>query len=248
MFAVVLSRRFSRSVIRAIVTDIEGTTTALSFVHEVLFPYARQRLGAFVRTHAHEPEVRGELLEVERIAGVRGLEAVIDALTAWADADRKISPLITLPGLLWREGYARGELVGHVYEDAARNLRAWHGRGMRLYVYSSGSVEAQRLLFAHTPYGDMTPLFSGYFDTRTGHKREAASYRAIAIEMADAPESILFLSDIVEELDAAYTAGWHTRWVVRAGEHPAHPPHGLVRDFDGIGFDPAAPSNQRTVG
>ena len=202
--------------IKAILTDIEGTTTSIEFVHKTLFPYARARIRRFVKAHAHESAVRKELAEVARLEG-RELtpEQAGEALEKWIDEDRKVTPLKSLQGLIWRKGYEAGELKGHVYPDAPEYLRQWHKRGIRLYVYSSGSVEAQKLIFGHTEYGDLTPLFSGYFDTRVGGKREAPSYKKILLDTGIPGSSMLFLSDVGEELDAARQAGMKTTQLVR---------------------------------
>lgn len=226
--------------IQAVLTDIEGTTSSLSFVHDVLFPYARAAIPKFVFERRHDPEVAAILAAVRAEAGIPHADdaAVVAQLRAWIDADKKITPLKALQGLIWARGYAQGELRGHVYADAAVALRAWHARGLKLAVYSSGSVLAQRLLFAHTDYGDLTPLFSGFFDTTTGPKRESTSYRRIADALATAPAAILFLSDIEAELDAARAAGMQTQWLVR-GAPPtsvaaAHP---QVASFSEILFN-----------
>lgn len=225
--------------IKAILTDIEGTTSSLSFVHEVLFPYARAHIGEFIRAHAGEQALVEQLQAVEQEAGRRlELEETIEQLQQWIDQDRKVTPLKSLQGMLWEAGYRSGDFRGHVYEDAVRNLRQWHHSGIRLFVYSSGSVKAQQLLFGFSDYGDLTPLFSGYFDTHIGHKRESSSYEAIASEIGVRAGDILFLSDIREELDAARAAGMQTRWLVRdettvdpAADHPQ------VRNFDAISLD-----------
>lgn len=221
--------------IRAILTDIEGTTSSLSFVKDILFPYARQRLRAFVDAHGQEPAVARELAEVARFAG-RALSPAeaADQLVAWIDEDRKATPLKALQGMIWETGYRQGDFFGHIYEDAARRLREWQAAGLRLYVFSSGSVQAQQLLFAHTEFGDLTPLFSGYFDTRIGPKQEPAAYRAIAEAIGLPSEDILFLSDIEGELEAARAAGMATTRLVREdGPNPASR-HPLARDFDEI--------------
>lgn len=221
--------------VQAILTDIEGTTSALAFVKDTLFPYARQRLDDFIRAHAADPEV-AQLLEQARaeVGADLNQDALIAQLRAWIDADRKITPLKSLQGLIWEEGYKNGELTGHVYPDAVRCLRDWKARGLDLYVYSSGSVQAQRLLFGHSTYGDLTPLFSGYFDTTLGHKREVASYRAIAAAIGLPAAAILFLSDVVEELDAARGAGMQTLWLVREGPLDPAASHRQVSDFEAI--------------
>ncbi len=223
--------------IQAILTDIEGTTSSLSFVKEVLFPYSRAHLADFVRAQAQTPAVRAQLDEVSRLAGrTLTLAEAIAQLTAWIDADKKITPLKALQGLIWEAGYTQDDYQGHVYEDAVRQLRAWRQQGLKLYVFSSGSVLAQKLLFGHTAWGDLTPLFSGYFDTTIGNKREAAAYHAIAGKISLPPADILFLSDIREELDAAHAAGMRTVWLVRDGALPTDAGHPLARNFDTISF------------
>lgn len=206
--------------IKAIVTDIEGTTSSIDFVHKVLFPYARERIADFVRKNAENPEVREQIEAVGREVGDDHipLEEAILHLLEWIDEDRKITPLKTLQGMLWEEGYRRGDFTGHIYPDAVEWLRRWHGQGIRLYVYSSGSVQAQKLLFAHSDAGDLTPLFSGYFDTTIGSKREAESYRLITEALELPPAEILFLSDMPAELEAAKTAGMSVLGLARQGE------------------------------
>ncbi|BAV32492.1 haloacid dehalogenase [Sulfuricaulis limicola] len=221
--------------IKAILTDIEGTTSSLSFVKDVLFPYARERMAEFVRAHTAEPAVRKELDEVRRITGENLSDPeVIEQLIRWIDEDRKITPLKSLQGMIWEDGYKKGDFRGHMYEDAARHLKQWQQAGLRLYVFSSGSVQAQKLLFAHTEYGDLTPLFSGYFDTTVGSKREADSYCKIAEAIDTAPGDILFLSDIREELDAARAAGMQVTWLVRDGATDPGATHRQARNFDEI--------------
>ena len=220
---------------RAILTDIEGTTSSLSFVKDVLFPYARERMEAFVTGHAGEPAVARELEDVNRLAG-RQLTPVEAArqLVEWIDQDRKVTPLKALQGMIWEAGYREGAFFGHVYSDAVRKLREWHEAGLALYIFSSGSVHAQRLLFGHTEQGDLTPLFSGYYDTRIGAKQEADAYRAIAADIGLPAESILFLSDTLGELDAARSAGFKTTWLVRGDDPATSGSHPLARDFDEI--------------
>lgn len=221
--------------IRAILTDIEGTTSSLSFVKEVLFPYSRQHIGQFIADHAGDAEVARELEETSRLAGKNlSLDAARDQLIEWIDLDRKVTPLKALQGMIWAAGYRNGDFHGHIYEDAARQLQAWKAAGLSLYVFSSGSVAAQKLLFAHTQHGDLTPLFSGYFDTRVGAKQECASYNAIAEQIGLPAEAILFLSDIDGELDAARQAGLQTIKLLREGALPADSLHKTVRTFDEI--------------
>jgi enolase-phosphatase E1 len=223
--------------IRAIVTDIEGTTSSIDFVKDVLFPYARKRLPAFVETHADKPEVQHWLHEAAKEAGIieASRQEIIELLLGWIDQDRKSTALKALQGMIWKEGYEAGEYRAHVYPEVSARLHAWRADGLHLYVYSSGSVPAQRLFFRYSDAGDLTPLFAGYFDTETGPKRESASYAKIADAIDERPEHILFLSDIVEELDAAREAGLQTGWLLRPPQAvPADPRHPAYADFDAI--------------
>jgi len=211
--------------VRAVVLDIEGTTSAIAFVKETLFPFAEGALDGFLRDYGKEPEVSAILDEVRALAPGQDPAA---ALRGWMARDEKVTPLKALQGLIWRKGFEDGALRGHLWPDVAPCLRAWAAGGIALRIYSSGSVEAQRLLFGHSEAGDLTPLLSGYDDTRTGPKREAASYAAIAAAAGQTPGAMLFLSDVVEELDAAAAAGLATCQIVRAedgtlesGRHPA---------------------------
>jgi enolase-phosphatase E1 len=220
--------------IKAIVTDIEGTTTSISFVADVLFPYARAHMAEFIRSHAGEAQMRALLREVGAVCGQDLDEGkAIAQLICWIDEDRKIGPLKVIQGLIWEGGYRNGDFKGHVYPDVVKKLREWKEAGMALYVYSSGSIHAQQLLFGHTEYGDLTPLFSGYFDTRVGAKQEADSYRKIAEQIARPPGEILFLSDIAAELDAAQLVGFNTCQLLREGAMSAGS-HPHATDFDEV--------------
>lgn len=221
--------------IKTILTDIEGTTSSLSFVKDVLFPYARERMGEFIRQHAKVPAVQHAMEEVRRLSGNKLSDSeVINQLIRWIDEDKKITPLKSLQGMIWEEGYKKGDFKGHMYDDAVLHLKKWKQAGLRLYVFSSGSIQAQKLLFGHTEHGDLTPLFSGYFDTTIGNKRESDSYRKIAEAIGTAPGDILFLSDIKEELDAARAAGMPVTWLVRDGALDSNATHSQVRNFDEI--------------
>ncbi|HET6433476.1 acireductone synthase [Dyella sp.] len=224
--------------IRAIVTDIEGTTSSIDFVRDVLFPYARKRLPAFIETHVDTPEVQHWLHEAAREAGLieADRQEVIEMLLRWIDEDRKSTALKALQGMIWKEGYEAGDYRAHLYGEVPARLRAWRAQGLKLYVYSSGSVPAQKLFFRHSEAGDLGPLFAGYFDTQTGPKREAASYTAIAEAIGEQPAHILFLSDILQELDAARLAGFQTAWLLRdpLQELPPSAAHPAYRDFDAI--------------
>lgn len=198
-----------------ILTDIEGTTTAIAFVKDTLFPFAAGELDAFLDARADDPAVAAILAEVRAAAPGEDPRA---ALRRWMAEDAKVTPLKTLQGLIWQAGYLDGRLKGHLWPDVALCLRAWSRAGLRLAVYSSGSVGAQKLLFGHTEGGDLTPLFDGFFDTRVGAKRDAASYATIAAGLHVPPGEVLFLSDVVEELDAAAAAGLRTCQLVRTGD------------------------------
>ena len=201
--------------VRAILTDIEGTTSSLAFVKDVLFPYARNALPTFVK--ARESQIKDIVADIAATVGKPHLTAqeTIDTLLQWMDEDRKVTPLKTLQGMVWERGYESGELKSHVYEDAVYALSAWHTAGLKIYVYSSGSIAAQKLLFSHTPHGDLSWLFSGYFDTTTGPKLESRSYEKIAVSLQLPPASVVFLSDHAGETQAAATAGMQTVLVAR---------------------------------
>lgn len=222
----------------AIVTDIEGTTSSIGFVHEVLFPYASECLPEFLRSAAQDPVVAELLDAVRDEAGEpdADLDRVITILLEWIGEDRKATPLKALQGLVWKHGYESGAFTGHVYDDAVEGLRRWADAGIDLYVYSSGSRAAQKLLFRHSDAGDLTPLFRGYFDTNTGHKQDTASYRAIVEHIARDAGTILFLSDVAGELDAAGAAGMRTCQLVRDDE-VVRGTHPVARDFNSVVID-----------
>lgn len=222
--------------IRAIVTDIEGTTSSISFVHEVLFPYARKHMREFVCRSVQDGRATPHINDVRMQTGRMDmtLNDVADQLIAWIDQDKKITPLKALQGMIWEEGYKNGDFKGHIYADAVECLRSWQQQGIKLYVYSSGSIYAQKLLFGHTEYGDLTPLFSGYFDTTTGAKIEAESYKKITAHIGLPANDILFLSDIEKELDAARVAGMKTTWLIRKGALNPSASHHQVDNFHSI--------------
>jgi enolase-phosphatase E1 len=194
---------------KAILLDIEGTTSSISFVADELFPYARKHLAEFVATHSEEV--------APILADVPGDDPVA-TLIQWIDEDRKATPLKTLQGLIWAQGYADGELSGHVYPDTPEAMRRWTAMGIRVCIYSSGSIAAQKLIFGNSVAGDLTPLLSGYFDTTTGPKREAGSYTRIAGALGLDPGDILFVTDIQAEADAARTAGVQAVLIDREGQ------------------------------
>ena len=229
--------------------DIEGTTTPIDFVYDVLFPYARERMREFVSAHAADDDVRAAIdqLAAENAQDLgRGLTppsvddggpARLESIAAYAlwlmDQDRKSTPLKTLQGRIWEAGYQSGELRSQLFGDVPRAFARWRGEGRDICIYSSGSVLAQKLLFSHTEAGDLTRHIHDYFDTRVGAKREAASYRHIATSLGREPSEIVFVSDVVAELDAAREAGLRTRLCVRPGNPPQPPSsHETIHSFD----------------
>lgn len=224
-----------------ILTDIEGTTSSISFVKDVLFPYARDALPAFVREHGQREDVRQWLdaVAVEHGA-VCSDDTIVEILQGMIDEDRKHTALKALQGMIWGDGYRGADFTAHIYPDAAAMLKQWHDAGHPLAVYSSGSVPAQTLFFGHSDAGDLSPLFSDWFDTEVGHKRDVDSYREIARRLDLPANDILFLSDVVEELDAARDAGMRTVLIDRLDDYPqprldaATHGHRRVERFDQI--------------
>jgi len=228
--------------IRVILLDIEGTTTPIAFVHQVLFPYARARVHTYLAEHAGDPEVRADLalLKAEHAAeSDRDVPAWNpEAYVYWLmDRDRKSTGLKSLQGRIWEAGYRTGELrgKGEVYSDVRPAFERWRKAGKQIAIFSSGSVQAQRNLFANTTAGDLSTFLSGYFDTTTGPKRDADSYRKIAAALGHPPKAVLFVSDVVAELDAARAAGMRTALCVREPEPPIPNPqpleHPRIRSF-----------------
>lgn len=221
--------------IKAIVTDIEGTTTSLSFVKDTLFPYARNHLAQFVKDHKKEPEVQALLTDANKLTGKKlPIQQLIAQLIHWLDEDQKITPLKALQGLIWAEGYNQGVFKGHIYQDVVEKFRMWKLQGLELYIYSSGSVFAQKLLFSNTEYGDLTPFISGYFDTQIGGKKESESYQKIAEQIGWPPSRLLFMSDIKAELDAAKAIGYKTICVSRDHQATQNAEHRQVSSFEQI--------------
>ncbi len=198
--------------IKAVITDIEGTITDIHFVHKVLFPYSREKMQSFLLENQAEPDVMNALNEVREIIGDKtaNINTLSQQLIQWIDEDKKIGPLKTLQGMIWLEGYHQGQFKGHIYDDAFVILQKWHQENVKLYVYSSGSVKAQDLLFQYSTFGDIRYLFSGYFDTKVGPKKEPQSYQAILEKIDAFADETLFLSDVIAELDAAKESAMRT--------------------------------------
>jgi enolase-phosphatase E1 len=224
-----------------VVLDIEGTLTATSQVHVVLYDYARPRLGPWIDAHGEDPVVAEAVGQVRELGGLpssASTDDVVAVLHGWMDADQKIAPLKTLQGLIWEKGYADGDLTTEFFPDVAPKLRQWHASGLGLAVFSSGSVAGQIASFSRTTDGDLTGLFSKHFDTvNAGPKREEPSYQAIAAGLDSIPSRIVFFSDVPAELDAARAAGWQTVGVARAGEpfgDADFGPHLTIGSFDEV--------------
>jgi enolase-phosphatase E1 len=231
-----------------ILLDIEGTTTPIDFVYQVLFPYARTHVRGYLEAHASSQLLRSDVANlIEEHAGDvrKGLnpplveDDSIDALTAYIhwlmDHDRKTTSLKSIQGKIWDEGYGKGDLHSQVFEDVPRAFRRWREQGKTICIYSSGSVLAQKLLFANTESGDLTPFISAFFDTNAGAKKESESYTRIARELRTQPGDIVFISDVTAELDAAAAAGLEPVLCVRPGNSSqpagAHP---SIQSFDQI--------------
>lgn len=224
--------------VRGVLLDVEGTTSAVAYVYDVMFPYARQRMAEYLdATWGSRPLVEAAE-QVARDAGHASLDAwlaaaggcdpkrlVLDEALRLMDADVKATGLKKLQGLVWQAGFESGELRAHVFPDVPPALAAWRNGGVDVRIYSSGSIHAQRLFFGHSEAGDLLPLISGHYDTTTGPKREAASYAQIATDWRLPPARVLFLSDIVAELDAALSAGMQTALVLRPGNTAVEPGH-----------------------
>lgn len=208
--------------IRYVLTDIEGTTTPITFVHDVLFPYSAAHLRTYVEQHAGDEAVKAIMATT-----------TVEQLLTWIKDDKKEPALKTLQGLIWQTGYETGAYTSQIYPDVKPALEAWKKRGLMLGVYSSGSVAAQKLLFKYTGEGDLTPLFSHYFDTAVGAKRETSAYAKILKALELKGSDVLFLSDISEELDAAKTAGMHGVQLVRPGTKPTDR-HPTAADFAAV--------------
>jgi enolase-phosphatase E1 len=238
--------------VRGVVLDIEGTTTPIAFVYNVLFPYARTHLREFLSTRAPSgllAEVDSQLRE-EHAADVArgnappplpadmssGNAADLEPYVLWLmDRDRKSAGLKLLQGMIWQRGFADGSLRGELFPDVAPALERWRSSSIDVAIYSSGSVLAQRLIFGHTPAGDLTPRISQFFDATIGPKRAADSYRHIASELHHRPNELLFLSDVHAELSAARAAGFQALLCVRPGNpEPAREDEKIIESFDDI--------------
>jgi len=243
--------RLAERGVTAVLLDIEGTTTPIAFVHDVLFPFARARLASWLtgavgttdftaiaaqlESERQADQSSGGALPDWRTDDAASLAASLAAYASWLmDRDRKSPGLKTLQGLIWEEGYQAGLLRGEVFPDVPRALRRWRARAIDVAIYSSGSALAQRRLFESTPDGDLTGHFSGFFDTSVGGKRDRSSYSRIAGALGRPPGHVLFISDVEAELEAADAAGLQAVLSVRPGHAPAGPSFVAVRSFDEV--------------
>lgn len=227
----------------AIVTDIEGTTSSSGFAHNVLYPYALKQIGNFIREHHEERDVMRVLVRIGDRVGIplHNTEGFVKLLQQWIREDRDDVDLKLLQGMVWERAYKQGLFQSHVYSDVPEVLQRWQDRECNLYTFSSSSVKAQQLYFRFSDFGDMRLLFSGYFDTTMGVKRDVQTYANIAQAIALDPEAILFISDDKDELDAAEAAGMKTTWVIRSQDTSLDPErvrqktsHPVVTSFEQI--------------
>lgn len=229
--------------LRAVVVDIEGTTTPISFVYDVLFPFAREHAGRWLEENGSSARGRAILEQFRALAAAdlaEGLDApdipgddgAVAVVKQWVaelmDADRKVTALKSLQGEVWKSGYASGELQGVVWPDVVDAFERWKDAGVSIWIYSSGSIAAQKLLFGSSDQGDLLEFVDGHFDTTTGPKKEASSYEAIAKEIGAEPSALLFATDNLDEARAADEAGWHVVVLNRPG-NPAVEDHRFVQ-------------------
>jgi enolase-phosphatase E1 len=226
--------------VRFVLMDIEGTTTSISFVYEVLFPYFQNNIQRLEKVKNLKQVKQAfdqvkEIVKKEENLELNSDQEIINKLLLWSKEDRKVTPLKTVQGVLWQTGYKTGEIVGHVYPEVPVKLMEWKNKRLRMGIFSSGSVAAQKLLFGYTATGDLNRYLEHYFDTKTGPKREVTTYREIANKINFEPKHILFLSDIVEELEAAQEAGFQTIQLTRPGTVPKW--EITANDFSEIEFE-----------
>ena len=222
---------------KAILLDIEGTTTPISFVHEVLFPYSREHLNRYLEQHTDSTAVQADLIRLREEHEAEGQAAppLVQPYLNWLiDHDRKSPALKSLQGKIWEQGYNDGSLRSPVFPDVRPAIEGWRASGISVNIFSSGSVLAQKLLFAHTETGDLTPLLDNYFDTSVGKKTDAESYRRIAVTLQIQREDICFVSDVEAELDAASEAGMNTLFCIRPCNAVQEPSsrHRTIRSFN----------------
>ena len=223
---------------KAILLDVEGTTTSIDFVHKTLFPYSQSALPTFIEEQSSNKQVQSCLTQAEATMIAESKETktsfnnkeIVSQLLTWIKNDRKHPALKELQGIIWEDGYRTKAYVSHIYDDVPTALAEWTNQGISVSIYSSGSERAQQLLFKYSKFGDLTKFISHYFDTRIGHKREPQSYHEISNQLKTSPQDILFLSDVEQELDAATDAGLKAIQIVRPGTDVTHL-HKFAKDF-----------------
>ena len=239
--------------IRAILLDVEGTTTPIAFVHETLFRFAREHVKDFLENNFDSLEVQRDLAtlqaehDIEKASEpsppalacdsrVATIESFIRYINWLMDRDRKSAGLKSLQGKIWQQAYIDGVLESQVFPDVPLALERWRRSGLSLNIFSSGSVLAQKLLFTYTDHGDLTKFLDHYFDTTTGVKTASTSYEHIAAVLKLNPVAVLFISDVTSELDAARKAGMQTLLSIRPGNPPQIPSHAhpAIQGFDEI--------------
>ncbi len=232
---------------KAILLDIEGTTTPIDFVHQTLFPFAKAKLGEYVENNLDKIKTEIEQLKPEyqkdftnqiygRKFDANSAESITDYLQFLIEVDRKSTPLKSLQGKVWEAGYEAGELKSVIFDDVPQAFEEWYQRGKTIAIYSSGSILAQKLIFKYSNFGDLSKYISAYFDTTSGHKREKKSYVKIAEKLQNRKREILFISDVLEELNAAHHAGLDTILAIREGNAliAENHPYQVIRSFDGV--------------
>jgi methylthioribulose 1-phosphate dehydratase/enolase-phosphatase E1 len=227
---------------KAIVLDIEGTVAPISFVADVMFPYARDNVRQHLQEHYHSQEAQADIDAIRQQAaddgaaaipdGAAGKDSVIEAVVSWVHAaiaaDRKIGPLKQLQGHVWRSGFKSGKMVAQLFRDVPDAMVEWRNAGIKTYIYSSGSREAQHLFFGCSQVGDLRPYLSGFFDTTSGPKVDASSYKNILLTLGvNEPQQVLFATDVLAEAQAAQAAGWQAVLVDRPGNKPLPEEHGF---------------------
>ncbi|TKB46228.1 acireductone synthase [Ferrimonas sediminicola] len=224
--------------IQAVIVDTAGTTTDYDFIKKVLFSYSAKEMARFIEENQEQVVVSHCIDDVKELAGEpdADLARVVEILLQWIAEDQKATPLKTIQGMIWRQGYRQGDLEGHIYPDALESLKSLKAQGKRIYSFSSSSTEAQELLFQHSQFGDLRNLFHGHFDTHMGQKVEPQAYRNIINTISMWPNLILFVSDRLEELNAAKAAGLKTCQIVRSegirqGKHP------VIQEFSQLNLE-----------
>ena len=225
--------------------DIEGTTSSISFVYDVMFPFVRRELDGWLEENWGSAACQAACEQITHDAGwedsrrqILRPQDISDEVVRLMDDDVKATGLKQLQGLIWESGFTSGEMLAHVYEDVPGALLNWNANGLDVRIYSSGGIAAQKLFFGHTEFGNLLPQFNGHYDTTTGSKKDQASYAAIACEFDLPAGEIVFLSDVIAELDAARAAGMQTCLCIRPGNKPIEPGHGhpAVSNFAHLEF------------